>query len=218
MHDFHREGRLLRVLIVDDHPVVQKGFAEILRENFTDIRIEGVRTGREFIEGIKDRDYDIVLLDISLPDSNGLDILKDIRKKRPNLPILVVSIYPEELYALRAIKTGARGYLAKQCEPEEMIDAVNTVMSGKKYINPDFAGRMITNFESYTEKPAHERLSNIEFRVLRMFGSGKNIKDIARELDLSINSIRAYRLRIMEKIDVKGTEGLIHYALKHGIM
>ncbi len=188
---------MLRVLIVDDHPVVQKGFAEILRENFTDIRIEGVRTGREFIEGIKDRDYDIVLLDISLPDSNGLDILKDIRKKRPNLPILVVSIYPEELYALRAIKTGARGYLAKQCEPEEMIDAVNTVMSGKKYINPDFAGRMITNFESYTAKPAHERLSNIEFRVLRMFGSGKNIKDIARELNLSINSIRAYRLRIM---------------------
>ena len=208
---------MLRVLIVDDHPVVQKGFAEILRENFTDIRIEGVGTGREFIEGIKDRDFDIVFLDISLPDSNGLDILKDIRKKRPNLPILVVSIYPEELYALRAIKTGARGYLAKQCEPEEMIDAVNTVMSGKKYINPDFAGRMITNFESYTEKPAHESLSNIEFRVLRMFGSGKNIKDIARELNLSINSIRAYRLRIMEKIDVKGTEGLIHYALKHGI-
>ncbi len=208
---------MLRVLIVDDHPVVQKGFTEILKENFKDIRIECVRTGREFMEKIKCRDYDIVFLDISLPDSNGLDILKDIRKKRPGIPVLVVSLYPEDLYAMRAIKTGSHGYLSKQCEPEELVNAVTTVISGKKYINPGFAGMMITSFESCAERPAHEKLSNTEFQMMRMFGDGKTIKDIARELNLSINSIRAYRLRIMQKIGVKGTEGLIHYALKHGI-
>ncbi|MBP1748206.1 MAG: bacterial regulatory s, luxR family protein [Deltaproteobacteria bacterium] len=208
---------MIRALIVDDHPVVQKGLVEILTENFDNIRIEGIRTGRQFMESIKQHDYDIVFLDISLPDSNGLDILRDIRKRRPNLPILVISVYPEELYAIRAIKTGARGYLTKQCEPEELVAAVNAVMSGKKYINPRFAGKMITNFESCAEKPAHEKLSNMEFQVMRMFGSGKSIKDIARELNLSINSIRAYRLHIMEKIGVKGMEGLIVYALRHGI-
>lgn len=208
---------MLRILIVDDHPVVQKGFADILEESFEDIRIAGVRTGKEFLDDIKIHNYDIVFLDISLPDGNGLDILKDIKKKRPNLPILVISMYPEDLYAIRAIKTGAQGYLTKRCESEELVEAVNTVISGKKYINPVFAEKMITGFESYAEKPAHERLSNIEFQVLRMLGSGISVKDIARELKLSINSIRAYRLRIMEQIGVKGTEGLIHYALKHGI-
>lgn len=208
---------MLRILIVDDHPVVQKGFADILEESFEDIRIAGVRTGKEFLDDIKIHNYDIVFLDISLPDGNGLDILKDIKKKRPNLPILVISMYPEDLYAIRAIRTGAQGYLTKRCESEELVEAVNTVISGKKYINPIFAEKMITSFESYGEKPAHERLSNIEFQVLRMLGSGISVKDIARELKLSINSIRAYRLRIMEQIGVKGTEGLIHYALKHGI-
>jgi two-component system, NarL family, invasion response regulator UvrY len=208
---------LLNVLIVEDHPVVQKGLSDFLRESFEDIRIDWVRTGREFMENIKEHDHDIVLLDISLPDVNGLDTLKDVRRRRPHLPVLIVSVYPEELYAIRAIRTGANGYLTKQCEPEELIEAVRTLLSGRKYINPGFAGKMIENFESYTEKPAHERLSNIEFQVMRMLGSGKSVKDIASELKLSINSIRMYRLHIMKKIGAKGTESLIHYALTHGI-
>ncbi len=208
---------MLRVLIVEDHPVVQKGFSDFLRENFKDTRIEAVRTGVEFMESVSEHDHDIVLLDISLPDMNGLDALKDVRKRRPRLPVLVVSMYPEDLYAIRAIRTGANGYITKQCEPDELIDAIRMVLSGKKYINPEFAGKMVSNFESYAEKPAHERLTNTEFQVIRMLGAGKSVKDIARELKLSINSIRTYRMHIMEKIGVKGTEGLIHYALTHGI-
>jgi two-component system invasion response regulator UvrY len=207
----------LHALIVDDHPVVQKGFIEILHENFDDARIEAVRTGKQFAECIQQCDYDIVFLDILLPDLNGLDILRDMKKRRPNLCVLVVSEYPEELYAIRAIRAGAHGYLTKECEPEELVDAVKAVLSGKKYINPRFKSKMINNFESYIEKPAHDKLSNTELQVMRMFCSGKSIKDIARELNLSRNSIRAYRLHIMAKIGVKGMEGLIHYALKHGI-
>jgi DNA-binding NarL/FixJ family response regulator len=126
-------------------------------------------------------------------------------------------MYPEEMYALRALCTGAQGYLTKQSASDELVAAVRRIMSGKRYVNPAFAMRMVVDFESEAEKPAHERLSNREFQVMRMFGSGKSVKDIARELNLSINSIRTYRVRIMEKIGVRGTEGLIRYALTHGL-
>jgi len=206
-----------RVIITDDHPVVYKGLKEILQENFGRVTVDWASTGRELLEKIKGNDYDLVLLDISLPDANGLDILGDVRKKRPKLPVLIISMYPEEMYALRALRTGAQGYLTKQSASDELVAAVRRIMSGKRYVNPAFAMRMVVDFESEAEKPAHERLSNREFQVMRMFGSGKSVKDIARELNLSINSIRTYRVRIMEKIGVRGTEGLIRYALTHGL-
>jgi DNA-binding NarL/FixJ family response regulator len=206
-----------RVIIADDHPVVYKGLKEILQENFGSVMIDAAGTGRELIEKVKKTDYDLVLLDISLPDANGLDVLREMRKKRPRLPVLVISMYPEEMYAVRAIRTGAQGYLTKQSASEELVFAVRKILSGKRYVNPAFAVRMVVDFESDAAKPAHEKLSNREFQVMRMFGSGKTMKDIAAELNLSINSIRTYRVRIMEKIGVKGTEGLIHYALTHGL-
>lgn len=206
-----------RVIIADDHPVVYKGLKEILQENFGSVTVDAAGTGRELIEKVKKTDYDLVLLDISLPDANGLDVLREMRRKRPRLPVLVISMYPEEMYAVRAIRTGAQGYLTKQSASEELIFAVRKILSGKRYVNPAFAVRMVVDFESDAAKPAHEKLSNREFQVMRMFGSGKTMKDIAAELNLSINSIRTYRVRIMEKIGVKGTEGLIHYALTHGL-
>ncbi|HBL24541.1 MAG TPA: DNA-binding response regulator [Deltaproteobacteria bacterium] len=206
-----------RVIIADDHPVVYKGLKEILQENFGSVMVDAAGTGRELIEKVKKTDYDLVLLDISLPDANGLDVLREMRRKRPRLPVLVISMYPEEMYAVRAIRTGAQGYLTKQSASEELIFAVRKILSGKRYVNPAFAVRMVVDFESDAAKPAHEKLSNREFQVMRMFGSGKTMKDIAAELNLSINSIRTYRVRIMEKIGVKGTEGLIHYALTHGL-
>lgn len=206
-----------RVIIADDHPVVYKGLKEILLENFGSLMVDAAGTGRELIEKVKETDYDLVLLDISLPDANGLDVLREMRRKRPRLPVLVISMYPEEMYAVRAIRTGAQGYLTKQSASEELVLAVRKILSGKRYVNPAFAVRMVVDFESDAAKPAHEKLSNREFQVMRMFGSGKTMKDIATELNLSINSIRTYRVRIMEKIGVKGTEGLIHYALTHGL-
>ena len=206
-----------RVIIADDHPVVYKGLKEILQENFGSVMVDAAGTGRELIEKVKKTDYDLVLLDISLPDANGLDVLREMRRKRPRLPVLVISMYPEEMYAVRAIRTGAQGYLTKQSASEELVFAVRKILSGKRYVNPAFAVRMVVDFESDAAKPAHEKLSNREFQVMRMFGSGKTMKDIAVELNLSINSIRTYRVRIMEKIGVRGTEGLIHYALTHGL-
>ncbi|MEN6463731.1 MAG: response regulator transcription factor [Syntrophaceae bacterium] len=206
-----------RVIIADDHPVVYKGFKEILRENFGSVIVDEAGSGQELIEKVKKTDYDLVLLDISLPDANGLDVLREMRKKRPKLPVLVVSMYPEDMYAVRAIRTGAQGYLTKQSASEELVVAIRKIMSGKRYVNPAFAVRMVVDFECDAARPAHEKLSNREFQVMRMFGSGKTMKDIAAELNLSINSIRTYRVRIMEKIGVKGTEGLIHYALTHGL-
>ncbi len=206
-----------RVIIADDHPVVYKGLREILQENFGSLTVDAAGTGRELIEKVKKTDYDLVLLDISLPDANGLDVLREMRRKRPRLPVLVISMYPEEMYAVRAIRTGAQGYLTKQSASEELVFAVRKILSGKRYVNPAFAVRMVVDFESDAAKPAHEKLSNREFQVMRMFGSGKTMKDIAVELNLSINSIRTYRVRIMEKIGVRGTEGLIHYALTHGL-
>jgi DNA-binding NarL/FixJ family response regulator len=206
-----------RVIIADDHPVVYKGLREILQENFGSLTVDAAGTGRELIEKVKKTDYDLVLLDISLPDANGLDVLREMRRKRPRLPVLVISMYPEEMYAVRAIRTGAQGYLTKQSASGELVFAVRKILSGKRYVNPAFAVRMVVDFESDAAKPAHEKLSNREFQVMRMFGSGKTMKDIAVELNLSINSIRTYRVRIMEKIGVRGTEGLIHYALTHGL-
>ncbi len=206
-----------RIIIADDHPVVSKGLKEILQENFGGITVDEASRGGELIEKIKKNDYDLVLLDISLPDVNGLDVLKDLKKKRPRLPVLIISMYPEELYAVRAIRTGAQGYLTKQSASDELVAAVRKILSGKRYVNPAFAVRMVVDFESAAAKPAHEKLSNREFQVMRMFGSGKSMKDIAGELNLSINSIRTYRARIMEKIGVKGTESLIHYAVTHDL-
>jgi DNA-binding NarL/FixJ family response regulator len=206
-----------RVIIADDHPVGYKGLREILQENFGSLTVDAAGTGRELIEKVKKTDYDLVLLDISLPDANGLDVLREMRRKRPRLPVLVISMYPEEMYAVRAIRTGAQGYLTKQSASGELVFAVRKILSGKRYVNPAFAVRMVVDFESDAAKPAHEKLSNREFQVMRMFGSGKTMKDIAVELNLSINSIRTYRVRIMEKIGVRGTEGLIHYALTHGL-
>ena len=206
---------MLRVVIADDHPVVLKGLKEILSEGFDDVIIDGTTTGYELINNVQNNQYDLVLLDISLPDINGLEVLKEIKKKKPKLPVLIVSMYPEEQYALRAIKAGAQGYLTKRSASNELVLAVRKILSGKKYVSPAFAEKMMFDFESDTQKPLHENLSNRELQVLSMIGKGKALKDIAGELHLSTNTKRTFRARILEKIGVKGTSELIHYAITH---
>ena len=207
-----------QVIIADDHPVVLKGLKEIIQEGFDMVKVDEAGKGYELINKIQASDYDLVLLDISLPDINGLEVLKELKKKKPKLPVLVISMYPEEQYALRALKAGAQGYLTKQSAADELVLAVRKILSGKRYVSPAFAEQLVLDFESDAAKPVHERLSNREFQVMRMFGSGKTMKEIAEELHLSINSIRTYRVRILEKIGVKGTNELIHYAVTHGLV
>ena len=208
---------MLRIIIADDHPVVLKGLKEIIEEHFDDVTIDTSSRGYELLNKINNNDYDIVLLDISLPDINGLEVLREIKKKKRKLPVLVLSMYPEEQYAARALKAGANGYLTKRSASDELVLAVRKILSGKKYVSPAFAEKMILDFESDTEKPPHENLSDRELQVLCMMGKGKAVKDIAGELHLSPNTVRTYRTRILEKIGVKGTSELIHYAITHSL-
>ena len=208
---------MLRVIITDDHPVVLKGLKEIISEAFDDVTIDVSSQGYELLSKISNNDYDIVLLDISLPDINGLEVLKEIKKRKRKLPVLILSMYPEENYAARALKGGAQGYLTKASASDELVLAVRKILSGKKYISPGFAEKMMLDFESDTEKPPHEKLSDRELQVLRMIGEGKAVKEIAGELHLSTNTIRTFRTRILEKIGVKGTSELIHYAIAHSL-
>jgi DNA-binding NarL/FixJ family response regulator len=208
---------MLRIIIADDHPVVLKGLKEIIEEHFDDVTIDISSKGYELLNKINNNDYDIVLLDISLPDINGLEVLREIKKKKQKLPVLVLSMYPEEQYAARALKAGANGYLTKRSASDELVLAVRKILSGKRYISPAFAEKMMLDFESDTEKPPHENLSDRELQVLCMMGKGKAVKEIAGELHLSPNTVRTYRTRILEKIGVKGTSELIHYAITHSL-
>ena len=170
---------MLRVIITDDHPVVLKGLKEIISEGFNDATIDVCSKGYELLTKISNNDYDIVLLDISLPDINGLEVLKEIKKLKRKLPVLMLSMYPEENYAARAIKAGAQGYLTKGSASDELLQAVRKILSGKKYISPAFAEKMVLDFESDTQKPLHENLSDRELQVLSMIGTGKAVKEIA---------------------------------------
>jgi len=208
---------MLRVIITDDHPVVLKGLKEIISEGFGDVAIDVSSKGYELLSKINNNDYDIVLLDISLPDINGLEVLKEIKKRKRKLPVLVLSMYPEENYAARALKDGAQGYLTKRSASDELVLAVRKILSGKKYVSPAFAEKMMLDFESDTEKLPHEDLSDRELQVLCMIGKGKTVKEIAGELGLSTNTVRTYRTRILEKIGVKGTSELIYYAITHNL-
>jgi two-component system invasion response regulator UvrY len=208
---------MLRIAITDDHPVVLKGLKEIISEGFNDVTIDVSTRGYELLNKITDNDYDIVLLDISLPDINGLEVLREIKKRKRKTLVLILSMYPEEQYAARALKAGANGYLTKKSASDELVMAVRKILAGKKYISPAFAEKMMLDFESDTQKPPHESLSDRELQVLSMIGKGKSVKEIAGELHLSPNTVRTYRTRILEKIGVKGTSELIHYAITHSL-
>jgi two-component system, NarL family, invasion response regulator UvrY len=209
---------MLRVIIADDHPIVLKGLKDIMEESFHGATIDEAPRGYKLLNKIKDSNYDLALLDISLPDINGLEVLKEIKKIRPRLPVLVISMYPEEQYAARALKAGAQGYLTKQSASEELVLAVRKILSGKRYISPAFAEKMILDFEADVERPPHERLSDRELQVMCILGKGKTLKEISEELHLSINTVRTYRVRILEKIGAKGTNELIHYAVTHNLL
>lgn len=209
---------MLRALIADDHPVVLKGISGTLRENFEGITIDEVGRGYGVINKVNSCEYDFAILSISLPDIDGLEVLAAVRKKNSRLPVLMISIHPEEHYAVRAIKAGAQGYLTKRSTCDELVRAVRKILSGKRYVNPSFAEKMIFEFESNTERPPHEKLSNREFQVACMIGKGKTMKEITEELRLSMNTVRTYRARVLEKMGVKATNELIRYAVQHSLV
>jgi DNA-binding NarL/FixJ family response regulator len=204
----------MRILIADDHAVFRRGLKETIGEAFPKVTFGEARTAQETIDWVRRQDWEVVILDISMPGKSGLDILDDLKRLRPKLPVLILSMYPEEQFARRALKSGAAGYLTKESVPEELQTAVRRVLAGGRYVSSTLAEKLAHDLRRGADTPAHELLSDREFQVLRMIASGKTVKEIADEISLSVKTVSTYRTRILEKTGMKTTAELIRYALQ----
>lgn len=209
---------MIKILIADDHPIVRAGLSRIVSKE-SDITVAGeAQNAREVLELIHRHEFDVVVLDISMPEKTGLEILEQIRAERPALPVLILSMHPEEQYAIQAFKSGAAGYLTKTSVSEELVKAVRKVDSGGKYVSPHFAEKMVSVLEKGVKKLPHETLSSRELQVMRMIASGRPPKDIAKKLRLSVRTVNTYRERIMEKLNVKSNAEIVRYSLENKLL
>jgi two-component system, NarL family, invasion response regulator UvrY len=204
----------MRILIADDHAVFRRGLKETIGEVFPRVAFGEANSAQETLGHVRLHDWDIVILDISMPGKSGLDILNDLKRLRPKLPILLLSMHPEEQYARRALRSGASGYLTKESVPEELKLAVRKIVAGGRYVSASLAEKLANDLRSGVEVPVHELLSDREFQVLRMIASGKTVKEIAEEIDLSVKTVSTYRARILEKTGLRTTADLIRYAFQ----
>lgn len=207
-----------RILIADDHAVVRHGVREILAEAFPDASLTEARTVPEVLEQTRLADWDLVVLDVTMPGGSVLDALRAMKQAYPKLPVLVLTIHPEDQFAVRLLRAGAAGYLNKESAPEELVNAARRVLGGGKYISPTLAETLAEYVEIGVERPPHESLSDREYEVLCMIASGKSLTDIAKALGLSIKTISTYRRRILDKMNLRTREDLTRYALHHGLL
>jgi len=206
------------ILIVDDHSIFRHGLKDILARHFLDARFGEAETAESALEHVRNRAWDIMVLDVTMPGRNGLEILKEVKKVRPTLPVLMLSMHPEEQYAMRVLQAGASGYITKIRAPHELVEAVKKVMSGGKYISPALAENLANHIGHGAKRWAHERLSNREFQVLRLMASGKSAKNIAQELSVSAQTVSTHRARILKKLGLKTTADLIRYAVENNLI
>jgi DNA-binding NarL/FixJ family response regulator len=207
-----------RVLIADDHAIVRRGLKDIIRDDFPSAEIVEVADAEELLRKVMREEWDVVITDLSMPGRSGLEALQTIKQHKPSLPVLVLSIYPEEQYAIRVLKAGASGYLNKDMAPDELVNAINRVMSGRKFITPAVAEKLASTFDLESNKASHEHLSDREFEVLKMISIGKSVSDIAQILNLSVTTISTYRARILAKMNMKTNADLIQYALQNKLV
>ncbi len=209
---------MIKVFITDDHPIVREGLKQALRET-SDIAVSGeASNGEETLNDLRDHMVDVVLLDISLPGRSGLDLLSQLRVAYPSLKILILSTYPEQQYAVRALKTGAAGYLTKESAPEELITAIRKVAFGGKYVSAALAERLAFDLAGESTSRPHEKLSNREYQVMCLIASGKTVREIATDLSLSDKTISTYRRRILDKLNLRHNAELTHYAIQQGLV
>lgn len=211
---------MIKILITDDHPIVRQGIRQILEDDkFQRFGlIEEAVNGKELLEKIKTTVFDVILLDISLPGRSGLEILGEVKKNAHTTAVLILSIYPEEQYAIRAIKLGASGYLNKASAPEELIEAIIKVSEGGRYLTSSLAESIAMNFFNEDDKPLHDKLSVRELEVITLLAEGKTLSNIATDLSLSPKTISTYRERILGKLNLKTTSDIIRYAIKEGLV
>lgn len=208
----------MNILIADDHAIVRKGISQLIREEFAFAEITEATNSHEVIEKIKGKIWDIILLDISMPGRNGVDILKQLRADGIKTPILMLSMHPEEQYAIRVLKAGASGYLSKESATEELISAINKVLSGKKYITFSIAEKLLETSINPTKGTIHETLSDREMQVLEFIAKGKSVSEIAFEISLSVNTISTYRTRILEKLKLSNNAEIMRYAIDNNLL
>ena len=209
---------MTRILIADDHTIVRKGLKQILNEEFPFALIEEVSDAEELMKRIIKEEWDLVISDLSMPGRSGLESLQQIKQYYPKLPVLILSVYPEEQYALRVLKAGASGYLNKDTAPDELVKAVNRVLSGKNYITATIAEKLASTLDQDSEKATHEFLSDREFEVMKFIAAGKSVSDIAEILSLSVTTVSTYRARIMTKMNMKTNADLTLYAIEKKLL
>lgn len=207
-----------KILLVDDHEVLRDGVKRIFDKQPGTATFGEASTIQDVLRLVREQDWDVVVLDISLGDRSGLEVLKELKQIRPRLPVLILSMHSEEQFARRALKAGASGYITKDSPRAELVAAVNKVMSGGRYISPAVAEKLIFDLQLGTDRPRHEALSDREFEVLRLIASGKTVSEIASMLSLSDSTISTYRARILEKMRMKTNAELTHYAIHKSLV
>jgi two-component system, NarL family, invasion response regulator UvrY len=207
-----------KILIIDDHEIVRDGLKRIVNEQSENITFGEASTAPEALRLVAEQDWDIVVLDLSLGGRNGLEVLKELKQIRPGLPVLILSMHSEEQYARRAFKAGAAGYITKDSPRAELLNAINKVAKGRKYISGALAEELVIDLERGSDRPPHETLSDREFEVMRLIASGKTVGEIAVLLSLSDNTISTYRARLLEKMKMRTNAELTHYAILNGLV
>jgi DNA-binding NarL/FixJ family response regulator len=215
--DVTTRSAALRVMLVDDHPIVRRGLRDLLADAFAGAVIVEVGSGREALAALHSNSWTVMVLDLSLPDGSGLDVLKRVRELKPRLPVLILSVHAADQFARRAIAAGASGYLTKDAADVELVTAVSKLARGGKYFGADVLEHVALGLHPDRDDRPHERLSDREYQVLRMIGSGRTVSEIATELALSVKTVSTYRARILEKMRMRTNAELTHYAVRHGL-
>jgi two-component system, NarL family, invasion response regulator UvrY len=209
---------MLRILIVDDHAVIRKGLKQILLEAFPDILIGEAIDAEDVLTKTLSDEWDIIISDLSMPGRSGLDVVQDIKQRHPKTPVLILSIHPEEQYAIRALKSGAAGYMSKDVATEELVIAIKKVLSGKKYISAAIADKLAENAGLDSSIPLHELLSNREYEIFILLARGNQVSEIAEQLSLGVTTISTYRTRVLTKLQMSNNTDLIRYAIDHQLI
>jgi DNA-binding NarL/FixJ family response regulator len=209
---------MIKILIADDHPLFREGLKKTLSEE-ADLNVCcEAQDSNELSQKLRVHQHGVVIVDINMPGRSGLEVLKEIRTEYPKLPVLVLSMYPEDRFAVRAIRDGAAGYLTKETVPNQLVKAIREVTNGKKYITPSVAEKLALEIEAPTDKPLHESLSNREYQLLCSIASGKSMKVIAEQLCISVNTVKSYRARLLQKMNLKTNVELTQYALRNKLV
>ena len=209
---------MINILIADDHTVVRQGLKQILSRDKQMSVVAEAANGNEVLRALERAKVDVLILDITMPGRNGLDVLKEVKRNYPALPVLVLSMHPEDQFAIRMLRAGASGYITKESAPEELIEALGKVCGGRKYVSPQLAERLATFIEDDNTRAPHERLSDREFEILRMLALGKTVTEVADELLLSVKTVSTYRSRVLDKMKMTTNAELTRYALQSGLI